>query len=69
MPNLLGRATNFFLHFASSIFYVTVCYRGLQCPVTGYPIPTITWYKNGVALNPDDPKYEFEADGQVLTVQ
>ena len=40
----------------------------LQCPVTGFPLPTITWYKNGVALDANDLRYGIEADGQVLTV-
>jgi len=37
--------------------------------VTGFPPPTITWYKNGVALDPNDIKYDIAVDGQVLTVQ
>ncbi|CAH8631898.1 unnamed protein product, partial [Dicrocoelium dendriticum] len=41
-----------------------------ECPVLGSPPPTITWYYNGVALNPftASPKYVFGEDQRVLRI-
>ncbi|CAH1786157.1 unnamed protein product, partial [Owenia fusiformis] len=39
----------------------------IDCPVTGTPLPIITWFKDGYPINPDiDPNVRIVSDGQRL---
>ena len=37
----------------------------IQCPISGVPIPTVTWAKDGQEI-PNDGRYIVQGDGSLL---
>ena len=40
----------------------------LTCPVSGIPLPEITWYKNNQPITVDTEGYIFKDDGWTLEI-